>query len=365
MASDVYFAGTKGKRKSLLMKAQDLFDQAGFPSLIGKGDVVAVKIHFGERGNTAFLSPLYVRAIIDKVKACGAKPFLTDSNTLYAGSRSNAVDHISTAIENGFDYAVVRAPIVIADGMNGKEYITVEIKGEHFDEVKIGAAAWHADSIISLAHFKGHELTGFGGTLKNLGMGLGARGGKQMMHSDVLPVVYQNKCTGCAECMTWCPTSAIALSQKKAWIDQDKCFGCGECAATCTTGAIEISWKTESKITQEKIVEYAKGALDGKEKKSGFMNFLMNITPDCDCYGWNDSAIVPDIGILASRDAVAIDKASADLVNNTQGVRGSRLKDVNSEDKFKAVTEIDWMPQLSHGEQMGLGTMDYNLLQVT
>jgi uncharacterized Fe-S center protein len=365
MVSEVYFADIKGKRKSLITKLQDLFDQAGFPDLIKKKDLVALKLHFGEKGNTAFISPLFVRAVADRVKACGAKPFLTDCNTLYAGNRSNAVDHTITAVENGFDYAVVGAPIVIADGMNGKEYLTVEINGKHFDEVKIGAAAGHADAIISLAHFKGHELTGFGGTLKNLGMGLGSRGGKQMMHSDVLPVVYQNKCTGCADCLKWCPTKAITFSQKKAQIDQERCYGCGECVATCTSGAIEINWKTEPKITQEKTVEYAKGALTGKEKKSGFINFLMNITPDCDCYGWNDSAIVPDIGILASRDAIAIDKASVDLVNKTQGLKGSRLRDINSRDKFRAVTEIDWMPQLRHGEEIGLGTMEYKLIEVT
>lgn len=365
MAAEVYFAGMEGKHRSLLKKAQDLFDKAGFTNLIQKDDFVAVKVHFGEKGNTAYLPPILVRAVVDKIKACGGKPFLTDSNTLYTGSRSNAVDHITTAVENGFDYAVVGAPIIIADGINGKDYVTTAIKGKHFDEVKISSAVFHADAVIALSHFKGHELTGFGGALKNVGMGLGSRSGKQMMHSDVLPVVSQNKCTGCGECVIWCPAKAIKLTEKKAYINPEECLGCGECVATCRTGAIEISWKTEPHVIQEKIVEYTKGVLRDKEKKSGFLNFLMNITPDCDCYGWNDAPIVPNIGILASRDPIAIDMASVDLINRAQGLEGSRLHDIYSNDKIGAVTSIDWRPQLAYGEEIGLGTRDYELIEVS
>lgn len=364
MAAKVYFAGTRGKHKSLIKKTQDLLDQVGLADFIKKKDLVAIKVHFGERGNTAFLSPLFARAVVDKVKACGARPFITDANTLYTGSRSNAVDHITTAIENGFDYAVVGAPIVIADGLNGKEYLMVRIDGKHFDEVKISAAVYHADAVIALTHFKGQELTGFGGALKNIGMGFGSRSGKQMMHSDVLPMIYQNKCTGCADCLKWCPTKAIAFTQKKAYINPEKCYGCGECVVTCTTGAIEINWKTESYITQEKMVEYVKGALDGKENKSGFINFLMNVTPDCDCRSWSDLPIVSDIGILASRDPVAIDVASVDLVNKAQGLKGTRLRDIDSKDKFGSVTGIDWTPQLDYAQEIGLGSKEYELIEI-
>ena len=363
MASKVYFAGIGGKGKSLLKKTQSLFDAAGFGSIIKKGDFVAIKLHFGDKGNTAYLPPIFVRAVVERVKACGGKPFLTDANTLYVGSRSNAVDHIVTAIENGFDFAVAGAPIVIADGISGKDYVTVGIDGKHFDEVKIGSAAYHADAMMVLSHFKGHELTGFGGALKNIGMGLGSRSAKQMMHSDVLPFVHQNKCTGCVECSRWCPAKAIKFVEKKAVIVPEKCLGCGECVATCTTGAIEISWKTEPHVIQEKIVEHVKGAVKDKGKKVGLFNFLMNITPDCDCYGWNDAPIVPDIGILASRDPVAIDKSSVDLVNNAQGLKGSRLKDIDSKDKFGSVTDIDWRPQISYAEELGLGTAEYELIE--
>jgi len=365
MASKVYFSGMKGKHKSLLKKTQDLFDKADFAKFISKGDFVAIKVHFGEKGNTAYLHPTLVRAVVDKVKTCGGKPFLTDANTLYVGSRSNATDHIVTAIENGFDYAVTDAPIIIADGLSGKDYTTVEIDGTHFSEVKIGSIVCHADAMIVLSHFKGHELTGFGGTLKNVGMGLGSRSAKQMMHSDVLPVVHQNKCTGCGDCLTWCPANAVKISQKKASINPEECYGCGECVVTCKTGAIEISWKTEARAIQEKIVEYVKGVLKGKEEKSGFMNFLMDITPDCDCYGWNDMPIVPNIGILASLDPVAIDAASADLVNKAQGLQGSRLRDINSKDKIKAITDIDWRPQLDYGQKIGLGSKEYQLIEIS
>lgn len=370
--ADVYFTSFQGKQKSWLDKTSELFDKAGFAQLISPGDIVAIKVHFGEPGNTAYLAPIFVRRVVEKVKAAGGKPFLTDANTLYKGRRSNAVEHIVAALENGFSYATVGAPIIIADGINGKDYVTVELDGKHVKEAKISSAVAHADAMIALSHFKGHELTGFGGALKNVGMGLGSRSAKQVMHSDVLPYIESGHCTACGKCMKWCPTTAISIDKgtKTAVIDTTKCYGCGECTVTCPNESIAINWITETATTQEKIVEYVWAVLKDKPGKVGFMNFVLNVSPDCDCWGWNDTPIVPDIGVVASTDPIAIDQACVDLVNAAQPLQGSRLAEALSGDgekagdKFGAVSGIDWRPQLSYGEKIGLGSRKYNLIEL-
>lgn len=366
MGSKVYFTDLKiRKGQSLLTKLEHLVDRSNILSGLEPKDLVALKLHFGERGNLAYIRPQYVRRIVDRIKKTGARPFLTDANTLYVGSRSNSVDHLETAIENGFDYAVVGAPLVIADGLTGKDYVSVPINLKHFEYVKIGSAAVHADALIAITHFKGHEATGFGGTLKNIGMGLGSRSGKQQQHSDLLPVVNESKCTACRKCTLWCPVNAITV-KGKAHIDETICIGCGECTVTCPYKAIGINWKTEQDIIQEKIVEYTVGALKGKEGKTGYITFINNVSPLCDCVSWNDIPIVQDIGILASTDPVAIDQAAVDLVNLAQGnahsILGSRHQET---DKFRVIyPEIDWSVQLAYGEKVGLGSRDYDLIKI-
>lgn len=332
---------------------EDLFDLAGFDALIEKGDLVAIKVHFGERGNTAFVPAIYLRRIVDKVKAAGGKPFLTDTGTLYVGSRSNAPDHLITAIENGFDYSVAAAPLIIADGLNGKDYFAVKIDGNHFEKVKIASAAHLADVLIVVSHFKGHEMTGFGGAIKNVGMGLGCRSAKQEMHSDAKPKVDESGCIGCKKCTKWCPVSAISMTSiNKALIDEGICIGCGECTVTCPVQAIGINWQTSPAAIAEKICEYVKGALWGKELKSGFINFITNVTPDCDCWSWSDAPIIQDIGILASKDIVAIDQACLDLINNSA-----------ESDLFKTIhPHVDYAVQLDYGQKIGLGSRSYRLI---
>ncbi|MGQ9824371.1 MAG: DUF362 domain-containing protein [Desulfotomaculales bacterium] len=369
MAADVFFVDMRAKHKeNLLDKLEKLFDRAGMNDLVAPKDLVAVKVHFGERGNTGFIRPQFVRRLVEKVKSLGGNPFLTDTNTLYVGSRANAVDHLQTAIENGFAYAVAGAPLIIADGLVGKDYVNVPVKLKHFEEVKIGSAIFHAHSLLVVSHFKGHEVVGFGGTLKNLGMGTGSRGGKQMMHSDILPAVNKEKCRGCAKCEPWCPAEAIAVNPEtgRAQIDPQKCLGCGECTITCPHHAIAISWKTEPHVAQEKIVEFAVGALKNKEKKAGFFNFVLNVSPECDCAGWTDAPVVRDIGILASLDPVAIDQAAVDLVNKEEGLSGSRLAGCGEGvDKFGTLwPKANWERQLAYAQEVGLGSREYNLVKI-
>jgi len=362
----VYFADLKAGQESLLRKVDRLCEACGMDRLIKKGDLVAVKLHLGEPGNTAYVRPQYVRRLVDRLAQLGAKPFLTDANTLYVGGRSNAVDHLRSAVLNGFDFAVAGAPVIIADGLTGHDFVSVPIPGKHFQEAKIGSALVHADALIAVTHFKGHEMTGFGGVLKNLGMGGGSRGGKQMMHSDVLPKVDEEKCTGCGRCNRWCPTGAARVSDKKNRIDPEKCIGCGECTATCPEQAIAVNWRTTPDVLQEKIAEYALGVLANKTGKAAFISFLTNISPECDCYHWSDAPLVRDIGILASLDPVALDQASVDLVNREAALPGGRLAGLGPDtDKFKALyPNVDWNRQLAHAQSLGLGSRDYELVKL-
>lgn len=350
---------------SLLAKTQRLFAAAELASAISAQDLVAIKLHWGEVGNLAYVAPPLVRTIVDLVKECGGKPFLTDANTLYRGGRRNAVDNLLTACRNGFTLETAGAPVIIADGLRGMDYVKVPGEGKHFKTLKISSAIHYADALIVLSHFKGHLLTGFGGAIKNLGMGCASPAGKQSMHSDLRPKVQEASCIGCGSCVEHCPTGAAKLGNSgKALIDAEACIGCGDCTAVCPSGAIPVRWKTDGRAVQEKIAEYAKAAVKGKENKVGFLNFLMRISPDCDCFSWNDTPIAADVGILASRDPVAIDQASVDLVNQAPGLAGSKLKNLSAADKFRDVTGVDWEPQLEHAERLGLGSRLYELVPV-
>ncbi len=372
--SKVYFISNRADSKERnLTKYHRLLRKLNLARMIVKGDLVAVKTSFGERGNLTYLRPQYVRVVIDEIKRVGGRPFLTDANTLYAGGRQNSRDHLITALENGFGYEVTGAPIIIADGLTGRDYRSIPVKGQHFQEVKIASAVLDADVLISLAHFKGHMVCGFGGTIKNLGMGLGARPGKQMMHSDVHPEVNAAECDGCARCRKWCPENAIEMVQvprkgrKAAYIDPECCIGCGECVATCYTGAIAIRWESDPAIVQQKTAEYMAGVLAEKKGKFAAIDYVLSVTPDCDCLGWSDNAIVPDIGIVASRDPVAADAASLDLVNAATGITPSMLPEAarTGADKFGSIHRgIDPRAQLVHAEKLGLGRRAYDLVSL-
>jgi len=373
MAAKVWFCDLRTGKTSLLDKVEKLLKQAGIEKAISAKDLVAIKLHFGETGNMAYIRPPYLGRIVSLVKKCGGRPFLTDANTLYVGSRANSVDHLETAIHNGFDYAVVGAPLIIADGLTGKDYVKVPVDGKHFKTVNIGSAAYHADAMVVVSHFKCHELTGFGGAIKNMGMGLGSRSGKQQMHTDVLPQIKDEKCTGCAKCSEWCPANAIEMNpwegNKKgqlAYIQDKQCWGCGECAVTCPFDAIGISWRTTPEAVQEKMAEYALGAIVGKQGKVVYLNFVTDVSPECDCYGHNDMPIVQDLGILASNDPVALDHACADLVNAMPPLPGSIIEGLApGQDKFEKVHPgINGQAQLVHGAQIGLGEMDYVLIKI-
>ena len=368
--SEVYFCDMKASAKeNLLDKLEKLMEKAGFDEILKKNKkaLVAVKLHFGEKGNTAFIRPVYIRRIVDHIKKAGCEPFLTDANTLYAGTRSDSVSHIRTAIENGFAYSVVGAPIIIADGLRGGSYEEIDINGEFIKKAYIAKEIADADVFLSVAHFKGHELSGFGGAIKNTGMGCASRKGKLEQHSDLKPKVNRRKCKACGQCIEHCSQGAIVL-EKKARIDSEKCIGCCECILICPNGAIEVQWDKDAVKFQKKMVEYTKAVLKGKEDKAFFINFLTTISPACDCYGHNDAPVVPDIGILAGKDPVAIDQASVDLVNKQPVAPGSilaRKRKLEVKDKFRTIyPNVDWKVQLEYAEKIGIGKRKYKLIKI-
>jgi len=352
---------------NLLKKLSHLLEAAELGKCIKEKNLVAVKLHFGELGNTAYIRPVFIRQIADKIKSTGGAPFLTDTNTLYRGTRSTATDHIRTAIRNGFSHSVVDAPVIIADGLRGNSEKEINIDRKQFKTVFIASEIANADAVVSVAHFKGHELTGFAGTLKNIGMGCASRKGKLAQHSTVSPKVKRKKCAGCSDCILRCPSEAITLDAgDKAVIDSETCIGCGECIVICPEGAINIRWDQDVPLFMEKMIEYASGALKDKKEKTLFLNFLTNISPACDCPPYNDAPIVRDIGVLASCDPVAVDQAAVDLVNSEPAVPGTAIKRnlKADEDKFKGMyPEVDWKYQLDYAESLGLGTRQYELVK--
>jgi uncharacterized Fe-S center protein len=365
MTSKVYFADLRTSyRESLVDKLGRLISTSGLEEIVQKRDLTAVKLHFGELGNTAFIRPLFIRKIVEDIKGIGGEPFLTDANTLYAGTRSNAAGHIRTAVRNGFAYSVVEAPIVIADGLRGKSEVRVQIDRKRFKTAYIGSEIARADALISAAHFKGHELAGFGGTLKNIGMGCASRRGKLAQHSTVSPKVKRKRCIGCRECIGHCSQAAISLKDEKAVIDPEKCIGCGECILICPNKAVQIRWNQSIPMFLENMMEYVEGALKNKAGKALFINFITDVTPACDCVPHSDAPVVRDIGIVASTDPVAIDQASVDLVNREPALPGSCLTENRGpgEDKFKGIyPKVDWAYQFEYAESIGLGSRAYTL----
>ena len=368
MPSKVYCIDLRTSHKeNLYGKLERLLNRTGLARTIKKRDLVAVKLHFGETGNTAYIRPVFIGKISRMIKALGGFPFLTDSNTLYAGTRGNSANHIETALYNGFTYSTVDAPIIIADGLRGRSEIAVSIKGNHFDQAYIGAEIVNADALVSVAHFKGHELSGFGGTIKNVGMGSASRRGKLAQHSSLSPKVKSKKCIGCGDCVVHCSQKALTLVEKKAVINADKCIGCGECILICENEAIQIRWNQSIPIFQENMVEYTLAVLKNKKRKALFINFITDVSPACDCYDFNDAPIVRNIGIVASIDPVAIDQASVDLVNQEAALPGCCLTENTApgEDKFGALyPKVDWHIQLKYAEKLKLGRCNYDLVTI-
>ena len=371
-SSQVFFTNLRTTPTSnLLDKMERLVRRAGIAGIDFENRFAAIKIHFGEPGNMAYLRPQYAARMAGLLRSLGAKPFLTDANTLYSGRRANAVDHLQSAMENGYNPISAQCQIIIADGLKGIDYREIEIDGEYCKAPKIGAAVADADIVISMTHFKGHEQTGFGGTLKNLGMGCASVGGKLELHCAAQPVVKTENCRGCNICVKHCAHDAIHLNpERKAEIDYSKCVGCGQCIALCQYDSASMGANDTSERLNYKIAEYTKAVL--KDKPNFHVSFIMNVSPECDCWNHNDAAVVPDLGIAASFDPVALDKACADLVIHAPALQTvNRLTEsrphehLEDTDKFRLMhPDTDWLAGLTHAEKIGIGNMQYELIEV-
>jgi hypothetical protein len=365
--STVYFTDFRsGSKGNVATKIRRMFERGEFSKAIEKNDFVALKTHFGELGNFAFIPAPILRIFVDIASDLGGKPFVTDSNTLYRGSRSNAVDHLKNASLHGFTMECVGAPVVIADGIRGNDYRTVPYNGKQYRELKISSAIHDANAVIVVSHVKGHELYGFGGALKNIAMGCVPPSGKQTIHSEFKPRVKEADCKACGKCIAKCPVDAIAYNaNKKANINQNICIGCGECVVVCPYGAIPVVWKTSHKPLHERTAEYVKGILDTKPGKWIFFNFIMNVSPDCDCFPWNDAPVVSNIGIAASFDPVALDRACADLVNRSEILPGSRLFTAHGEcNVIHKIGGEGWEYLFQCCEKEGVGESAYELVEI-
>lgn len=353
MSIKVYFSSLDNpKFNTPLNKIKRLMEHCNIKKMFNKKDLVAIKVHFGELGNTSFIRPILLRPVIEVLKNIKTNPYLTDTNTLYIGMRTNSVDHLHDAALNGFNYSTLQVPVIIADGLRGENTKEIKIESEVLKKVKIASDIYNADGMIVISHFKGHEVSGFGGTIKNISMGCASRSGKLDMHSQNKPVVKQSKCTVCGLCVKNCQVKAIIIKEKA--VITDKCVGCARCIAICPEEAIESLWNETSETTQKKMVDYAFAVTEKFKSKILFINVLTSISPACDCYGGNDGPVTEDIGYLASTDPVALDKASLDLVIKQAG-----------KDPFKEIyPKINSKIQFDYAVKIGFSNLNYDLIKI-
>lgn len=354
MSEDVYFIAAEDNEPDdqLCTKLEQLIKQKELLYWLNELDVTAVKTHFGESPKVGYARPMYLRMIGEQIRNHGGRPFLTETSTLYKGNRSDAISHLTHANNQGFDYKATGMPIIMADGLFGDEERLVSIEGKIYQWVHVAALLFKCNAMVMVSHFTGHLAAGFGATLKNLGMGLSSRKGKMQQHSTAKPAIDEEKCTACGTCEEWCPQNAITTGEVAA-INNDLCIGCGECLAMCRFDAVKYNWGATYEELQKKVVEHAMGVANLFAGKSLYINILTRISKDCDCMGHTYERICPDIGILASRDPVALDAASLALVEERAGTTLAKL-----------AHDIPYNFQLDYAAELGFGNRSYNLVTI-
>ena len=371
----VYFTDfhTEAFGDGLPTKLKKLMKKAGIADLDLEGKFVAIKMHFGELGNISYLRPNYARAVVDVVKELGGRPFLTDCNTMYPGSRKNALEHLECAWQNGFTPLTVGCPILIGDGLKGTDDVEVPVEGgEYVEKAKIGRAIMDADVFISLTHFKGHEMTGFGGTIKNIGMGCGSRAGKKEQHASGKPKISQKRCRGCMRCQRECANGGLVFDQqtRKMRVDDTHCVGCGRCLGACNFDAIYFTNDNAQAALNCRMAEYTKAVVAGRPQFH--ISLIVDVSPNCDCHGENDVPILPNIGMFVSTDPLALDQACVDACLAAQPMPGSQLAKHLADPAFhdhhdhfiNSTPESEWRSCLEHAEKIGLGSREYELIEM-
>ncbi len=369
MTSDVYFTDFRNKPgHSMLDKMMALVKKAGIETIDFTDKFVAVKLTFGEWGNLAFTRHQYAKVLCDYIRSRGGIPFLTDCNTLYPGYRKDAVHHLEVAYMNGYNPLSTGTHVIIADGLRGTEERIVPVRnGELCRTAKIGSAIMEADIIVTITHFKGHMVTGYGGVLKNIGMGSGSKEGKMDMHSSGAPDVNTERCIGCGLCAKNCANDGIRVIDGKAVVNPDNCVGCGHCLAFCPKGALNCSWKGAPADVYRKIAEYTQAVI--QDRPNFHVCFVQDVSPLCDCDPGNDTPVVPDIGVFAGFDPLAIDQACVDAVNGSRILENSVLSEHAHEDCPHDIGKLvgpncDWEAGFAHAEKIGVGSRDYRLIEL-
>ena len=374
-ASKVYFTDfhTQAYGDSLPTKLKKLIKKAGIQDLDLEGKFVAIKLHFGELGNISYLRPNYARAVVDVVKELGGKPFLTDCNTMYPGSRKNALEHLECAWQNGFTPLTVGCPILIGDGLKGTDDVEIPVEGgEYVEKAKIGRAIMDADVFISLTHFKGHEMTGFGGAIKNIGMGCGSRAGKKEQHASGKPKINSDACRGCTRCQKECANSGLVFNAqtRKMHVDEVHCVGCGRCLGACNFDAIYFTNDNAQAALNCRMAEYTKAVVFGRPQFH--ISLIVDVSPNCDCHAENDVPILPNIGMFVSTDPLALDQACVDACMAAEPMPGSQLARHLADPSFhdhhdhftNSTPESEWRSCLAHAEKIGLGSRSYDLIEM-
>jgi len=373
------------KEEASVEKLSRLLDALGLDSVVEPGDLVAVKVHLGTPGNQRHIRPHHVRTVVEKIKELGGKPFVTDTTGISLLSpRGDAVKVLRAAAMNGFTSETVGAPVIVADGLKGFSGVMVKVEGFRLKEVEVAQAIAEADALVSVAHVKGHPRTGLGGALKNIGLGCLTKKGRAPLHLARKPQIKPELCDRCGKCVSFCPAGAIEEVNDVLQIDQDRCLWACGCWELCPRKAI-TSWAEMHHPSNEELCVRAADAvkavlsLFGPEKVA-FINLAYDITPHCDCFPWGDVPLVPDIGMLASKDPVAVDKASVDLIIRAHGIPGSAAEEVNAlepgVDKLTALLEWEpfrpfkpfggpmWKAHLEWAAKAGLGSLDYELVEI-
>ncbi len=374
-ASKVYFTDfhTQAYGDSLPTKLKKLIKKASIQDLDLEGKFVAIKLHFGELGNISYLRPNYARAVVDVVKELGGKPFLTDCNTMYPGSRKNALEHLECAWQNGFTPLTVGCPILIGDGLKGTDDVEIPVEGgEYVEKAKIGRAIMDADVFISLTHFKGHEMTGFGGAIKNIGMGCGSRAGKKEQHASGKPKINSDACRGCTRCQKECANSGLVFDSqtRKMHVDEVHCVGCGRCLGACNFDAIYFTNDNAQAALNCRMAEYTKAVVSGRPQFH--ISLIVDVSPNCDCHAENDVPILPNIGMFVSTDPLALDQACVDACMAAEPMPGSQLARHLADPSFhdhhdhftNSTPESEWRSCLAHAEKIGLGSRSYELIEM-
>ncbi|RPI97074.1 MAG: DUF362 domain-containing protein [Spirochaetales bacterium] len=353
MKSDVYFVKTDDAKSAARLSAlKKILDSAKPFSLFKPDEIIPVKLTIGDSPCVYNVRPELVKAVVSEIKKQKARPFLFDTSVIYTGSRQNAVDHLNLAEKKGFGQGGVGAPFIIADGVFGQDGKEYAVNSEAMPKIKVPSFVGMCDNLVVLTHATGHIVSQYAGAIKNIAMGMACRPTKLAQHQSVKPSVIKSKCTGCKLCIGICPAKAITFRDGKSQIDPAVCIGCGECLCACKFDAIMVNWQIDPGLFCRRMVDVAHHVLS-KFKQAFFITFAFDITKECDCISNKDESMVAEnIGILASRDVLAIDRAAMDLISkNKKGGYFDRGRDYYS-------------PMFEYAAKKGLGNLDYDLVKL-